>query len=51
MMLEIKFGYVRLAENKMMVVQWLVVMDVTHGIIGEYNLCFYYNKKKTVLFE
>lgn len=42
MMLEIKFGYVQLVENKMTAVQWLVVMDVTHGIIGEYNICFLY---------
>jgi len=41
MTLEIKFGYVQLAENKMMAVQWLVVMDVTRGIIGEYNIISY----------
>jgi len=44
MMLEIKFGYVQLVENKMMVAQWLVVMDVMLGIIGEYNICFLYNQ-------
>lgn len=45
-MLEIKFGYVQLAENKMMAVQWLVVMDVTRGIIGEFNKFFFSMTKK-----
>jgi len=32
--MEIKFGYAQHVEDKMMEVQWLVVMTVMHGTTG-----------------
>ena len=39
-MMETKFGYVQLVEDKMMEVLWLGVMTVMHGIIGKTFIIF-----------